>query len=94
MRDARRWQRYLPEAFSFDLEGEIVSPEMMIFMVWERVKSFIPRAVQRWCRLHLHARAVGKAARILRQVFEEVTFRPHHTGAKRSRQNFYALCAP
>lgn len=91
--DARRWQRFLPEEHYFELEGEMVSPADMIFHVQMRLWNAIPAAERRWFRLRRHARVVAKAARILRRVFEEVTFRPEHMGAKRARKSFYALCA-
>lgn len=93
IRDARRWERFLPEAQYFELEGELVSPADLVFFISERVRCAIPPAKQRWFRLGRHARVVAKAAQILRQLFEEVTFRPAHTGAKRCRDHFYALSA-
>ena len=91
VRDARRWQRFLPEEHYFELEGEMVSPADLIFHIGERVRCAIPPAKRRWFRLGRHARVVAKAARVLRQVFEEVTHRPWHTGAKRCRTRFNAL---
>jgi hypothetical protein len=91
--DAERWQSYVPEAQYFEIEGELVSPAEMLFYVQMRIKDAIPPAERRWFRLRRHARVVGRAANVLRRVFTEVTFRPEHMGAKRSRDHFHALCA-
>lgn len=93
IRDAKRWQSYVPEEQYFELEGELVSPADMLFYVQMRIQDAIPAAERRWFRLRRHARVVARAARTLRRLFEEVTFRPEHMGAKRARQSFYALCA-
>ena len=93
MRDARRWEAWMPENFFFDLEGEMLTPSDMIFVIMERLGSFVPPVHLRWSRLRRHARVVGGAARCLLQIYDEVTYRPQHAGAKRSREHFLSLCA-
>jgi hypothetical protein len=92
MCDARRWEVGV-ENVLFELEGEMLTPSEMLFIIKERVRWCVPPVRLRWRRLCRHAHLVGAAARRLRQIYEEVSYRPQHTGAKRSREHFQSLCA-
>ena len=59
--------------------------------VYDMAMSFydarVPRAIAHWRR---HAHLVGRCAHVFGDVYTEVCYRPQHSGAKRSREDFEA----
>lgn len=99
IREAQRWEHHLHVNDYFEVEGDMIPPSRMLHLVQERILYAIPAAhmrilaaQMRWRRLSRHALLVGKMALYFQRAYNDVTFRPQHTGAKRCRDHFY-LCA-
>lgn len=56
--------------------------------------AFEERVAVRSCAMHhwrRHALVVGKCSMVLEAVYNEVSYRPQHSGAKRAREEFEAI---
>lgn len=90
--EARVWDACLCQRDYFEIDGELKSPSEMIAHIRNVILTQIPANHLRWKKFKRCALRLGKIARFVRLLFEEVTFRPQHSGAKRCRDHFLSLC--
>ena len=73
------------------MERTLYIPRKQLTPILELAENFhaerIPRALSRWRRC---TPLVGRWAKFFREWYDEVTYRPQHSGAKRSRAEFEA----
>ena len=93
-RDPTRWSldAYMPSAkrFGFDSGGYAFADSMSgVLGPYQRAIVFVPLST-RAAKMRSIVRLVGRFALIIKRIYTEVSFRPQHSGAKRTREHFEA----
>ena len=71
-------------------DNQLTPIHVLAMRIFDERLAYRTAAMEHWRR---HSTTVGKCALALREVYTEVTFRPHNSGAKRSRDEFEAAAS-
>jgi len=85
---------YMPtkECFAFHHGGyAFAQSQSGVLGPYQGAIIFVPLAT-RAAKMRSIVRLVGRFALIIKRIYTEVSFRPQHSGAKRTREHFEALC--